>query len=424
MQRTVMRRLGVVAMVAAVSGLALTVWMVQSRRIGMNAFAGRGTPAATDSNRAIGFSELGERDVQINVWMQALAADTGSALVKGQLAAFYLQRAREGGTWDDYLTAERYARASLGKRTNRNASTAVTLISVLLAQHRFVEARAIAAELVQREGDIPQYRATNGEVAMELGDYATADSMFRSVWNDRSSLSIAPRLVRWLELSNHIRDARKLMIASRDDAVSRRELAKETQSWFNLRVGDLELRSGHFRAAEAAFRSGLKIEPDDPRLLAAMARLAAAQNDQKAVIVWGERAIGLQLDPATLGIVGDAYAALGDRAKSDEYFKTLEVAVSMQPGAYHRAWSLYLLDHGLRVSEVLAKAEAELRDRKDVYGYDVVAWALEKSGRHGEAQEMMRQALRLGTPDPLLERHARVIGVAVPTGTVVARGGG
>jgi tetratricopeptide (TPR) repeat protein len=282
-----------------------------------------------------------------------------------------------------------------------------------LAQHRFTEARVIADELVQREPDIPEYRAALGEVAMELGDDATAEKMFRSVWSNRSTLTIGARLARWLEINNHVAEARRLLITSRDDALSRRDVASETKAWFALRVGDLELRSGHLRAAEQAFSLGLDIEPDDPRLLAAMARLAAARHDYRDVIDWGERAIGMQLDPATLGIVGDAYAALGNRSKADEYFKTLQVAVSMQPGAYHRAWSLYLLDHGLQVNDVLQKAQDELRDRKDVYGYDIVAWALEKSGRHAEAKQAMRQALRLRTPDPLLLRHAQVIGVTV-----------
>jgi tetratricopeptide (TPR) repeat protein len=175
-------------------------------------------------------------------------------------------------------------------------------------------------------------------------------------------------------------------------------------------------------AAESAFRNGLRLEPDDPRLLAAMARLEAARGNQKQVVEWGERAIGLQLDPATLGLIGDAYAALGDTARSTEYFHTLEVAVTAQPGPFHRAWSLYLLDHGLRVDEVLAKAQEELVDRKDIYGYDLVAWALHKSGRDAEAAEMMRHALVLHTPDPLLVRHATAIAAAThePVSTFIA----
>ncbi len=399
----VTRQLGVAALVVTIGALAVT----RGSWLPLHA------AGATAPRREPGFSERGTRDIQIKVWHQALDADPTSALVLGQLAALHLQRAREGGTWDDYITAEDFARRSIAKRTNRNAGTSVTLIAVLLAQHRFTEARVIAEQLVQREPDIPEYRAALGEVAMELGDDATADTMFRSVWSNRSTLTIGARLARWLEINNHVTEARRLLITSRDDALSRRDVASETKAWFALRVGDLELRAGHLRAAEASFHDGLAIEPDDPRLLAAMARLAAARHDYRDVIDWGERAIGLQLDPATLGLVGDAYAAIGQSAKADEYFRTLQVAVSMQPGAYHRAWSLYLLDHGMQVSDVLQKAQDELRDRKDVYGYDIVAWALEKSGRHADAQTAMRQALRLQTPDPLLLHHAQVIGVAV-----------
>ena len=364
---------------------------------------------ATYASRAAGFSELANRDVQIAVWHQALDADPTSALVLGQLAALHAQRAREGGTWDDYLQAESYARRSINKRTNRNGATAVTLVSVLMAQHRFTEARSEANALVEREPDVPQYRALLGDVAMELGDYTTTQAMLDSAWSERGGLSTAPRISRWLELNGHVREARKLLVAARDDAMSRRDVAKESKAWFNMRVGDLELRAGHPRAAERAYRTGLSIEPDDPRLQAAMARWAAAERRPRDVILWGERAIGLQLDPATLGLVGDAYGALGDTAKSAEYFHTLEVAVSAQPGPYHRAWSLYLLDHNLRVPEVLQKAQDELVNRKDIYGFDLVAWALHKAGRSAEAVGMMREAVRLGTSDPLLVAHVTAI---------------
>lgn len=375
----------------------------------------RASRAAASEALPSGFSELAQRDEQIKIWNQALAADSLSAVAMGQLAALHMQRARESGSYDDYLQAEVLARKSLGTRTNRNGKTAVTLVSVLLAQHRFLEARDIARELVDREGDIPQYRSLLGEVSIEVGDYATAGVMFDSLWSERTHLSNAPRLARWLELNNHIREARRILVDARNEALRRRDVTKETQAWFQLRVGDFEMRDGHPRAAEEAFRAGLRIEANDPRLLAAMARLSSDNRDYRDAIEWGERAIAEQLDPGTLGIVGDAYAALGDNAKSAEYFQTLEVAVTAQPGPFHRAWSLYLLDHGLRVNEVLGKAQEELKERKDIYGYDLVAWALYKSGRSVEEKAMMKQALRLNTPDPLLVRHKAAIQKALPT---------
>ena len=396
----VLSLVGAAALALTIGGLALTRASHPSQ-----------AAVVAPVSHAGGYTDRAERDIQIKVWNQALAADPTSALVLGQLAALHLQRGREGGAFDEYVEAEKLARRSLGKRTNRNSGTAATLVSALLAQHRFVEARTVAAQLVARNPEVPEYRAALAEVSMELGDDAAADTLFRSVWAHRGTLTIAARLARWLEINDHVPEARTLLASAQADAMMRRDVATETKAWFALRVGDLELRRGHARAAEAAYAQGLALEPEDPRLFAAMARLAREREQYDDVIRWGERAIGMQLDPATLGLVGDAYAMQGNAEKAEEFFRTLEVAVSLQPGAYHRAWSLYLLDHGLRVNEVLRKAQAELLDRKDVYGYDVVAWALEKAGRRDEARVAMREALRLDTPDPLLWRHARVMGL-------------
>jgi hypothetical protein len=140
-----------------------------------------------------------------------------------------------------------------------------------------------------------------------------------------------------------------------------------------------------------------------------MATLSSVENRPRDAIRFGERAIAIKLDPATLGTVGDAYAAIGDTAGARDYFRTMEVAVAGQPGAYHRAWSLFLLDHGLRYAEVLANAQGELRTRRDIYGYDLVAWALHHVHRDVEARVAMDSALVLGTRDALLDFHAGMI---------------
>jgi len=59
---------------------------------------------------------------------------------------------------------------------------------------------------------------------------------------------------------------------------------------------------------------------------------------------------------------------------------------------------------------VLARVNEELKTRRDVYGYDLLAWALHKAGRDPEARVAMRRALAWGTQDPQLRRHAAEIG--------------
>jgi tetratricopeptide (TPR) repeat protein len=285
----------------------------------------------------------------------------------------------------------------------------VTLAAALVAQHRFQEAETVAKDLVAFDPSVPQYRAQLGEIQMELGHYDAARLSFDSLYSMRTHLSIAPRLARWQEMNGNIAGARKLLADALASAKSQRDLPKEQVAWFHLRLGDIDMRSGRLRGARAMLEAGLAVNPDDYRLLDAMAHLEAVEGNPKKAIEYGERGIAVKLDPATLGLIGDAYAAIGDSARAQEYYKTMEVAVAGQPGAYHRAWSLFLLDHDLRVAEVLANVEKELETRKDVYGYDLLAWALHKQHRDREAAAAMIQARRLGTRDAMLFYHEGMI---------------
>jgi tetratricopeptide (TPR) repeat protein len=191
---------------------------------------------------------------------------------------------------------------------------------------------------------------------------------------------------------------------------------REQLAWYWLRIGDVELRTNRFAAADSAYGAGLAVRPNDYRLLSAMAHSALLQKRWSRAIGFGERAIAVTLDPSTLGTLSDAYAAAGDSSRAAEYARVLDVVVLQQPGAYHRAWSLFLLDHDRHVPTVARKIREEMKTRKDVYAYDLLAWSLHKQGRDAEAVRAMTLALQLGTKDPQLDRHAAVI-----LGTTAAR---
>jgi tetratricopeptide (TPR) repeat protein len=83
-----------------------------------------------------------------------------------------------------------------------------------------------------------------------------------------------------------------------------------------------------------------------------------------------------------------------------------------QPGAIHRAWGLFLLDHGRDVERVLAEARSSLDERRDVYTYDLLAWALYRAGRVEDARRAAAAALAQGTEDAQLYYHAGMIALA------------
>ncbi|MDQ6716816.1 MAG: tetratricopeptide repeat protein [Gemmatimonadota bacterium] len=362
----------------------------------------------TAKHRLSPIEQLRQRDVQISVWEKALAMDPTSALALGNLAAFHLQRARESGEYADYAKAESLARRSLGSRTQRNGPAFVTLASALLAQHDFGHARAIAQDVTQLYPDTPEYRALLAETQLELGDYADAARAFEGLSASRSGLSIAPRLARWEEIRGQSDRARAILAAALKSAQTQ-DLPAEQLSWFYLRLGDVEMRSGRTRSARKTLEAGLEATPDDYRLLGALARLEAGEGNTARAIDFGERSLAQRLDPLTLGTLSDIYAARGDSAKSAEYMAALEATAAGQPGPFHRALSLFLLDRNTRVAEVLVKAEEEIKTRKDIYGYDLLGWALYKSHRYVEARAAMRMARRMSTEDAQIYYHTGMV---------------
>ena len=349
------------------------------------------------------------RELDIEYFARRAKRDPTGALDLAHLSALYLARGRESGDPRDAILAEEAARRSIRNRKERNGAASQVLETALLAQHRFDEALPLA--IAARDAD-PQnagLEAALGDIQMEMGAYDSARVSFAAVHAAVGDPATAPRLARWAEIEGQPDKARRLLHAALATVQKLPEVPREQLAWYWLRIGDVELRTGHSHAADSAYNAGIAVHPDDYRLLAAMAHSALLQRDWKRAISVGESAIAVTLDPATLGILSDAYAALGDSVKSAEYAHVLDVAVLKQPGAYHRAWSLFLLDHGRHVGTVSRKIEQELRTRKDIYAYDLLAWSLHKQGRDAQAGAAMRVALKEGTQDAQLFYHSSVI---------------
>jgi tetratricopeptide (TPR) repeat protein len=370
------------------------------------AAANRGPVAA----RPIGLTEDEVRDQDIAFYQARIERDPAGALDRSMLGGLYLQRARETGNLEDLVRAEAIARESFRLRSRKNGIALHVLASSLVGQHRYKEALGEIRILVADDSSNLSYRALKGEIEMELGLYPAADSTFAGLRSWSYRLTVAPRLARWDELTGQPEAARSILERAREEALSQVNLPREQKAWFHLRVGDLAFRYGRISDAEDAWTAGLVLAPTDHRILSSMSRLESSRRRWNRAIEYGEAAIAQSLDPATLGVLADAYLATGDSASASEYARTMDLVVLAQPGAYHRAWSLYLLDHGRQVESVLEKVEAEIVERQDVYGYDLLAWARLKNGRYCEARAAMRKALALGTREPLLLRHAEEIG--------------
>ena len=374
---------------------------------------GRQTPPARTASappQAVPLKSDAEiRELDIQYFADRATRDPTGALDLAHLSALYLARGRETGDPRDAILAEQAARRSIVNRKERNGAAAQVLETALLAQHRFGEALPLAVAARNADPENPALRAALGDIQMEMGQYDSARVSFANLHAALGDPSVAPRLARWAEIQGEPDKARRLLHAALTTVQHLPEVPREQLAWYWLRIGDVELRTGHPLAADSAYRAGLAAHPDDYRLLAAVAHSALLQQKWQRAITFGERAIAVTLDPATLGTLSDAFAALGDTAKSADYARVLDVVVLKQPGAYHRAWSLFLLDHDRHLRTVSRKIREELVARKDIYAYDLLAWSLHKQGRDAEAASAMKLAMREGTQDAQLFYHAGTI---------------
>jgi tetratricopeptide (TPR) repeat protein len=354
-------------------------------------------------------SESEVRSLDIAFYERRVAEDSFSAADRARLAALYLQRARETGSNQDYERAEQLAQASLSLRSAHNADTYALLTTARLARHDFAGALRSARSLFATDTTDAGYRAQLAEVTLELGDYQGADTLFGSIVSQTNKPSVAARVARWYEITGRAERAQIILRRSAARLTPIPDVPREQAAWFHYRVGELEMRVGRVESADSAFKRALAVFPADYRALGALARLSAMSEDWRGAIDYGARAIGLHLDPTTLGTMSDAYAALGDSAQARSFADAMAVSALSQPGSIHRAWGFFLLDHDRDVRRVLAKARADLEVRRDIYAYDLLAWALYKAGRISEARRASQQVLAQRTEDPQLLYRAAMI---------------
>jgi tetratricopeptide (TPR) repeat protein len=354
-------------------------------------------------------SESEIRTADIAFYEKRVVEDSFSAADRSRLASLYLQRARETGSYVDYDRAASISKKSLELREGHNQATYVLLASALLAKHEFRDALAAARRLYSFDTTDAGHTALLAEVELEVGQYDSAATHFRAVARDADKPSIAARLARWYELTGQLDRARSILQRTSSKLVVSADVPREQVAWFHYRLGELYLRGGMLAAADSAYHRALVALPDDYRALGGLTRLSVARGDYRSAVEHGARAIAIQLDPATLGTMSDAYAALGDTAQARSFADAMATSALSQPGAIHRAWGLFLLDHDRDVSRVLREARADIVHRHDVYGYDLLAWAAFKAGRIAEADSAIKLALSQNTEDAMLLYHASQI---------------
>ncbi len=384
--------------VLVLSVLALGGWSTERRAVDR---------ARAEAN-AESAREADVRSADIAFFTRRTEGDPYGAGDRARLANLLLARARATGRFEDLVAAEQQARASLGMRRGRNRGGALVLTNALMGQHRFREALEEAGRLEAEDSTDLTIKSLVGEILLELGRYPEAGQRFRQI-GTTTNLAAQMRLARWREVNGDLDGARQLLLDARDRAATTFGLSREQRAWFELRVAEFALRYGRTGEGGTALERGFAIAPDDYRLHAVAARASVSRGRWDDAADHAGRSLDAHFDPAALALLAQAERGRGDSTAANEAINAMVAAIKAQPGAWHRAWSLALLDEGREVGAVLTQARIDLEDRQDVYAWDLYAWALHRTGDEAGARLAMPHALATGIRDPLVLAHAAAI---------------
>lgn len=331
------------------------------------------------------------------------------------LGQLYLQRGQLTGDPAAYARAlNAFERAVEISPEDPDALGLLTQASA--SNHRFRDALLMAEDRLSEAPEDLSALAVIGDSSLELGDIERATGAYAELARlQPEAPQVMARLSRLAWLQGDVGRATSLG-ASADASASSSGLVGTDLAWYRAYRAQLELEAGHYSEAIAVYRSALRMAPRYHLTRAGLAEALTAAGRWDEAIRHYRVAVRLLPDPTSIGALGDLYEVMGRSADASELFaKVEEIATQSRASErlYNRQLVVFLADHGIEPDRAVELAEAELRARKDVYGWDAYAWALYAAGRYPEARAAADKALSLGTPDAHLIYHSGMIAAAL-----------
>jgi tetratricopeptide (TPR) repeat protein len=356
-----------------------------------NALALASTPGKTALDRRI--------DAQVRALRRNPARDDGWIL----LGRDWVRKARESSDPGFYLNADACASALLSSQPTHPAALDLRGL-VLLNQHRFAAAKALAEASLHDDPQNPLAWGTLSDAELELGQFDAAVQAVERMLQQKPGLPAYSRAsyLRWLRGDHAAAVAAiRLAIDAGLDPSDREPLA-----WVLVQAAMLFWHEGDYAGASAGFQQALAVSKDYPPALVGVGRVALAQADAARAVQALELAFHESPLVETAWLLGDAHTLAGERAAAERAFASAE-----REGLRSDRRTLSLLDstRNLNPERALRLAREEMAVRGDIYSEDALAWALYRNGQLGQARQHIEHACRLGTLDARLLYHRGAI---------------
>lgn len=322
-----------------------------------------------------------------------------------QLGLAYLQKVRDSGDPSFYPEASWALHDAL--RLDPESFTATSGLGELaLSQHHFDRALRFGERARSINPTIARNYGVIADAQIELGRYAAATRTLQRWVNIEPGLSSYARVSYFRELHGDLSgatDAIELAVAA--------DGGRENTAYLQGLLGDLQADRGDYATARDAYRELLARAPGDPAALAGLADLEAGRGDLDGAIQRYLRVVESLPVAGHLIALGEVEEAAGRLAAAREHYARAVAHMEAEQANgvnLDTERALFEADHGSPARAVSAGLSA-WRAIPSVRSADAYSWALSQAGESERALRFSREAMRLGSRDPLLLFHAGMI---------------
>lgn len=354
---------------------------------------------------------IGSLQREIAFYQERIRQDPEGGLERASLATAYLKMARatEEGSW--YLLAEQAAQRSLANLPFENNGAVLILARVAQARHDFSETTRLAKEILRSQPGNEDALAVLVTVNLAMGKVKEAQQAATTLVEQIPTLESLTMLALVKVAQGKDREA----IQAFNWALATEE-AGETGSSASTRtlLGQFYAKRGQLAIAGELYRETLRILPGYRLALVHLAELETRLGQYKAAESYYNQVIAYSKESSTVfdhivlrgkarlkQLQGDQPQAIALRQEAEVLLR--QTATGHGSGSFgHRRELARLFLEGsdpTDVAEALSLMQAELSIRRDPETLDTLAWALSRSGRWREAQQVMQELLHTGIRD-------------------------
>jgi tetratricopeptide (TPR) repeat protein len=349
-------------------------------------------------------------DQAILRYQYLLRRNARDATVHYRLGDAYIQKARESGDLTYIQLAEKTLQKCL-EIAPEHSGAARHLAYAMYMRHAFDEATVQAQIAVALDPTDSHAYGILGDAYLEVGKYEEAARAYQRTVQLQGDLYAYSRLSALKSLQGDTDGA----VAALEHAILLGQAQKrpaESLAWAMWQLGNEHLARGDLATAESHYLKSLETFPGYYRAFAGLAQVRAAQRRDPEAIALYQKAMAVVPLPEYASALGDVHSRKGHADEAQKQYDLVEYIGylnTLNKVLYNRELAYYYADHDRKLPEALALARKELEVRRDVYAYDLMAWALYKNNQPEAALAAMTEALKLGTKDARLFFHAGMI---------------